>query len=322
MWPTLLEVQSAAGPVGLHSYGLLVLLAFCAAFLLVHLRAQQIGLHPDRLIGLYVGAAIGGLAGGRLLYAFAVEPARTLAEPLSLLSLSGFAFYGGVLGGALAVGTLAVAQRLPAWKLADIAAPAVILGLGIGRLGCFFAGCCHGAEAPIGDGAVALLDEGLLHGQIWLSSTFPFVTTEFHDGVGRLRGIPLYPTQLWSAATGIGLGAALSLAWTRRRFDGQIAAVALLLEPAARVTIEAFRADHRGYAVPLPSGLAEVLGRALPGMAHAGEEFGAAQVGLTTSQTIGLTMMVAGAVIYALRRRAGVAPEQAIEDLELADDTL
>lgn len=314
MWPTLFEVQTASGSWGAHTYGLLILIAFCGAFLLAHLRAQQIGLHPDKLLPAYVAAGVGGLLGGRVLYAVAVEPAELLANPLSILSFSGFAFYGGLLGGAVAVGLYAMARGIPAWKLADLAAPAVLLGLGVGRLGCFFAGCCHGAVAPPAE-AMALLPEGLIGGQIWLSGSFPFLTTEFAGGVGRLLHVPLYPTQLWSAAAGIGLCALLSVLWNHRRFDGQIAALALIVEPPFRILIEAFRADHRGYVVQWE--VSEAVVRWFPGLSQAGSELGSNTMGLTTSQTIGLAMMVLGVVLYALRRNAGVAPERSLEELEL-----
>ena len=124
MWPTLVELE---GGGGVHSYGLWVMTAFCVAFLAVHRRSLRVGLHPDRLLPVYLAAAVGGMFGGRLLYALAVEPARTFADPASLLSFSGFAFYGGGIGGALAVMLLARVQQIPMWPLADVCAPAVVL---------------------------------------------------------------------------------------------------------------------------------------------------------------------------------------------------
>lgn len=316
MWPTLYESTTELGTWGVHTYGLAILVAFCAAFLLVHFRARQVGIEPDHLLPLYVAAGVGGLLGGRLLYVLAVEPHRIVSEPLSLLAFSGFAFYGGLLGGALAVGLAVAALRLPAWKIADIAGPAVLLGLGLGRVGCFFAGCCHGAEAPVG--GTPLLPEGALQGQIWLSSTFPFLTTEFHGGVGRLLHTPLYPTQLWSVAAGVGLCALLSALWPHRRFDGQIAALTLILEPPFRILVEAFRADHRGYAVTFE--VSESLARTFPGLVQAGGTLDAHVMGITTSQAIGLAMMLAGVALYVARRHAGVAPETPLDELDLGEN--
>ncbi len=327
MWPTLFEIQTQSQPIGIHTYGLMILAAFCAAFLLVHVRAQRIGLHPDRLLPIYVAAAVGGLLGGRLLYAVAVSGiAGLLADPASLFAAGGFAVYGGILGGGIAVGAAARAMGIHPWKLADIAAPAVLLGMGIGRFGCFFAGCCHGAVVEGFEPSAGLLPERFTGGQIWVADRFPFVATEFasgNGGVSRLTDVPLYPTQLWAAFALLALAGLLAWVWERRRFDGQIAALALMLEPLYRITVEAFRADHRGYVFSWP--VSEELASWLPrGMTQAGAELGDGLVmGLTTSQAIGLASMALGVAIWFSRRNAGVAEERPVleddEDFDLGD---
>ncbi|MBN2800918.1 MAG: prolipoprotein diacylglyceryl transferase [Deltaproteobacteria bacterium] len=315
MWPTLYEIQlPQGGTIGLHTYGLMILVAFSVAFSLIHQRSRQVGIHPDRLVGVYIAAAFGGILGARLLYAIAVEPQRILADPSALFSLGGLAYYGGVIGGAIAVLAVGAWMRIPGWKFADIAAPALVLGQGIGRMGCFFAGCCHGAAAPAVSGAAALLPDGLLLGQIYLGSSFPYLTTEFHPGGvtrAELMNVPLYPTQLWAVAGGLGLAALLALMWRHRRFDGQIAATMLILQPLYRIAIEIFRADNRGYALAWETSSEWAL--YLPGIAQAGAQLqsggAAVQVGVTTSQGIGLVMIVVGAALYVFRWRAGVGEE-------------
>ncbi len=307
MLPTLVE---GTGGLGIHTYGLFIALAFASAFLVTANRALAAGISPAQLIPVFLAATAGGLLGGRLLYSVAVDPGLSglLAHPGALVRGSGFAFYGGLVGGFLAVAPTALRLGIEPWKLADIAAPSVLVGYGVGRLGCFFAGCCHGAVAPVGPDAVPLLGEhAVLHGQIWFTTHWPFVALEFHDGVGEILNQPLYPTQLWQSAYGLA-GAALMLAlWDKRRFDGQMAALYLVLEPLARIFVEAFRADPRGYAITFPVG--EKLAAALPGMSRAGRALAPGWVGLTTSQAIGLCMVVVGIAIYASRRHRGVAPE-------------
>ncbi|MEZ4235172.1 MAG: prolipoprotein diacylglyceryl transferase [Myxococcota bacterium] len=311
MWPTLFHIQGAAGPIDVNTYGLFIALAFSAAFLIIHLRARRAGVNPDQLLLGYVAAAVGGMLGARLLYAVSVDWERTISDPMSLLSCSGFAVYGGVLGGAVAVLSWAAANKLPLWKLADLAGPAVVIGNGIGRFGCFFAGCCHGAIAPTPQNPVGLLPAAFTGGQIWLSRTFPFVTLEFHGGVGRIHDVPLYPTQLFEALAYTTLAVFLAWRWTRRKFDGQIIGLALVLQPPIRMISEALRADQRGYVLSWE--VSEKVAAWFPGMSQAGEQLGAHIVGITTSQGIGLLMMVAGAVILVARRHAGVdttaAPE-------------
>jgi phosphatidylglycerol:prolipoprotein diacylglycerol transferase len=289
------------GPVPVNFYGLFMMLAFSGAFAIIHTRARQVGIHPDRLIPGYVSAAVGGMLGARLLYAVSVDWERTISNPISLMSCAGFAFYGGVIGGAIGVAIFVFASRLPPWKIADLAAPGVLLGYGLGRMGCFFSGCCHGAIAPTPEDPIGLLPEWFTGGQLWLSHTWPYLTNEVHGGVGRIHDIPLYPTQLWSAFEGLTLFGITAWAWTRRRFDGQIAALALIIEPPFRIFIESLRADERGYLVSW-SVSAEVA-RWFPGMAQAGEELGQNILGITTSQAIGAAMITLGVVIWAVRFR-------------------
>ncbi len=193
--------------------------------------------------------------------------------------------------------------RLSVWKIADLALPAVLIGHAVGRIGCFFAGCCHGGIAPIGEHPTGLLPGAFSGGQIWLSGVFPFLTNEVHGGVGRLQDVPIYPTQLWEAVSYGTLAAFILWHWPRRKFDGQTAALTLILEAPFRIVIEGFRADHRGYLVSWET--TEEIARLLPGMAQAGDELGTAILGVTTSQSIGFALMALGFVLYAVRRRAG-----------------
>jgi phosphatidylglycerol:prolipoprotein diacylglycerol transferase len=319
MLPTLYEVEINGQPIGVHPYGIFILLAFCSAFILAHLRALRVGIHPDRLLPVYVSAAVGGMIGGKLLYAIAVQPAETLADPMSLLGFSGFAVYGGVIGGTLTVAATALFLGIPPLKLADIAAPAVIVGMGVGRIGCFFAGCCHGAVANIGEAPRGLIPEGILHGQLWLSDVFPFLTQEFNDGVGRLHDLPLYPTQIYDATLLLGLTALLLGLYPYRKFDGQIAATALILQPPIRILVEAFRADERGYVMQWE--VSESMARRFPGMVQAGADLSGGTMGITTSQTLGLAAMGLGVVLFVVLARffPGVAPEVPIVQDELDD---
>ncbi len=307
MWPKLWDLDGPAGNFDVNTYGLLIVLAFSAAFLLVHVRALRIGWNPDRLVGAYLSAAVGGMLGGRVGYAVTVDAARTFSDPSTLASCAGFMLYGGIIGGVIAVGLYAVVAKIDVWKLADLAGPAILIGVAVGRLGCFFAGCCHGAVAPLGSDPVGLLPE-TFPGQMWLSDRFPYLALEFEQGVGRLLDVPLYPTQLWHSFGCFVLVAFLWWLWDRRKFDGEIAALTLMLEPPIRMFTEAFRADERGYIVSWPVS-PELAARLPPGLGQAGDDLGGSVAGITTSQGIGLLMMGLGVAIYLARRHAGVTAE-------------
>lgn len=304
MWPTLWEVPGS--PIALHTYGLMVLTGFVSSLVWVQLRAREIGMPLEKLPLAFGAAAVGGFGGAKILYALAT------GDLDAMFSVSGgLAWYGGLIGGAIAV--LAVARPLgfDAWKLADATVPAIVLGGTMGRIGCFFAGCCHGAPIPVDNHGTPLLPDGMLGGQILGHGSFPFISLVFDGGVARFQGVPLYPTQLWQAGGSALLFVLLTIVWRTRRFDGQVAGVFLVTEPVLRFVVEAFRGDHRGYAVALE-------GTDLPAVA-AGADAGNVVAGLTTSQGIAIGMVLLGIVLLVTRRNAGVAPETPSTDAYVDD---
>lgn len=139
------------------------------------------------------------------------------ADPLHWARLGepGYVWYGGMIG-ALLVAVIYFYRRphLKAALYADAFAPAIMVGAFVGRLGCFFAGCCYGVETDV-PWAVA----------------FP-----------RLSGLR-HPTQLYDAGIAAILGAVLLWRFGRRRFDGENIALLLMTYPVLRATTEIFRGD-------------------------------------------------------------------------------
>ena len=142
MYPTFFEFQG----IGLHMWGLMLMLAFTAAILTLNHRAKKVGIDPDLLVPFYQIIIIMSLVGSRLLHFVFAEPDVFFSNPLIFFDPNegGFAFYGGAIGGALAGALYIRWRKIPVWKLLDAAGPTMMLGLCLGRIGCFFAGCCHG----------------------------------------------------------------------------------------------------------------------------------------------------------------------------------
>lgn len=209
MWPDLWVVQTPDGPVTLHSFGALTLLAMLAVPAYVLARARLVGVPGAHLFGAWVGGVVGGVVG---------------AAAGAALGLRGL----GVVGSAAGVLLHLRLYPVPVRGLPDLVAPGIALSLGLSHAACFFAGCCSGAVAPTPSHPLGLLPASFSGGQVWLSTTFPFLTLEFHHGVGN-NGVPLYPTQLWAMCLWFPLAAWLSWRLPRRRFDGEVAAWALVL---------------------------------------------------------------------------------------------
>ena len=133
MRPVLFEL----GPLELRGYGLFIALGFVAAWLVTRRELERRAGRGDAAGTLIIAAALGGILGARL-YWYAEHASS--AQALDLFSSAGFTWYGGVLGGALAVIVAARLMRVPLDGLLGAGALALPLGYAIGRIGCQFAG--------------------------------------------------------------------------------------------------------------------------------------------------------------------------------------
>jgi phosphatidylglycerol:prolipoprotein diacylglycerol transferase len=127
------------GPVTLGTYGIMVATGLIWAFFLVRadLRRRGFGADAENIIGT---TGLAGLVGARL-YHLLEAPSEFFAHPLPLLfSTMGFAWFGAVIGGFLALVYLARHYRMSVLLMLDIASPAAAIGYGIGRIGCLISG--------------------------------------------------------------------------------------------------------------------------------------------------------------------------------------
>ena len=156
----------------------------------------------------------------------------------------GLAFYGGLLLSTAAGIVFLRVKRLPVWDIVDGSGWAIPLGLGWGRIGCFFNGCCYGSitRGPLGTvfpgGSQASLGqfrEGLLPSPEAVS-------------------LPVYPTQLFEAFFSFLIAlACYHYLLARRKFHGEVFLVFTILYAALRFLEEIIRRDDRGVLAGLSS---------------------------------------------------------------------
>ena len=84
-------------------------------------------------------AGISGLVGARL-YHVLENPRDLVADPSLLISRFGFAWFGGFLGGFVALVFLAKHYKIPILEFMDLCSPAAAVGYAIGRIGCLLSG--------------------------------------------------------------------------------------------------------------------------------------------------------------------------------------
>ncbi len=128
------------GPLTLQTFGLMFALAFLAAGALVAKRLKEIGKPVDWAYEIAFAALFGGIFGSRIY--FLVQNYDSVKEDLlgNLFSGSGLVWYGGAIGGTLAVLLWAWYRDFLRLTLLDLVAPALALGYAIGRCGCQLSG--------------------------------------------------------------------------------------------------------------------------------------------------------------------------------------
>ncbi len=144
-------------PTGLaiRGFGVMVLVSIVAASLLTLHRGAQLGLDLELLLSLGTWLFVAGIVGARLFYVIEYWPQfhkpslqETLAAVLNFPE-GGMVVYGALLAGAAALVVFVYKHHLPGLALTDLLAPGVVLGVGLGRLGCFMNGCCYGGPTDL-----------------------------------------------------------------------------------------------------------------------------------------------------------------------------
>ena len=222
MFPQLFHI----GSFSLPTYGALVAIAFLTGLWLTSRFAKERGVNSEKVVNLGVYCALTGMLGAKLLM-IAMDPEYRL-HPASIFTRetlqSAGIFYGGFIAALAFAYFYMKSQQLPVLPTADLFAPGVAIGHGIGRLGCFAAGCCWGRPTN-------------------LPWAVTFTNKDATTGVPL--GVPLHPTQLYEAvAEGI---ICLILIWRLKRgqTNGQVIGLYLLLYGMVRFGVEFLR-EHDG----------------------------------------------------------------------------
>ena len=214
----------------LATYGVLVAAAFLVALWLAGRLAKEAGLNVDAVTNLGIYCALASIAGAKLMM-FLVDIPYYTKNPGEIFSFStlraGGVFYGGLIA-ALGVAFWYMRKtKLPALQTTDVFAPAIALGHGIGRIGCFMAGCCWGVQCD----------------RAWAVT---FTDPAAEKLVGVPLNIPLHPTQLYEAFAEFAIFAFLYWRVRKPHPTGSIIAMYLVLYGTTRFVVEFFRHHEQG----------------------------------------------------------------------------
>jgi len=211
------------GPITIYTSGVFVVLGVLAGFLVSKIEAKKEGIPEQTYLIIAFWTFIFGFLGQRIVYAL-VEWRIFLNNPLSVVfSRSGFIFYRGIILAIFAIFILTKKFNISFLKFADIAAYGTPLGHALGRIGCFFYGCCYGKPTTSSIGIL-----------------FP------RESPAGLLGVKVIPTQLISAIFLLLLFFLLLFLKKKKKFNGQILLAYAFFYGIFRFIIEFYRGDPRG----------------------------------------------------------------------------
>jgi len=207
------------GSLTLQTFGIMFALAFLAAGAVIARRLSEWGKPPDWAYEMVLAGLVGGVVGARL--DFIVENYDLVKDDLlgNVFSGAGLVWYGGAIGGAIAVALWAWWRGIPGLAVLDLAAVPLAVGYAIGRIGCQLSGDGDYGQAWDGPWAMSYPD-----------GTEPTTQT--------VHPTPIYET--------LAMGLIAYLLWTLRdRFrPGVLFALYLVLAGTERFLVEFIRRNE------------------------------------------------------------------------------
>lgn len=194
--PYLVDIDPIAfsiGPVAVHWYGIMYLIAFAAFWLLGERRrrAGRLPVGPTAFSDLAFYGMIGVILGGRVGYMLFYAAPELLADPLSLFRIweGGMSFHGGLLGVLAAMWYWSRRNGMHFFDVMDFVAPLVPIGLGTGRLGNFIGGELWGRHTD--------LPWGMIFPRAIDTAGHSIEQLKAMAGAGQLAAEARHPSQLY-----------------------------------------------------------------------------------------------------------------------------
>ncbi|HEX6966360.1 MAG TPA: prolipoprotein diacylglyceryl transferase [Gemmatimonadaceae bacterium] len=226
------------GPLMLTGFGVAVLFAFVIAQIIATRELQRRGHDPEPVYDLIFAAVIGGLLGAKIYYAILFHSWS------ALFSRGGFVFWGGLIGGALAVTFVIWRKRLDFWRITDVAGIAIAAAYSIGRTGCWAVGDDYGR--PWNSALAVKFPNGAPPSTA--ANMHAVFGTPIPPGVSPDTVLSVYPTELFEVAMGFIMFLILWRLRDHKHAQGWLFGVYLVLAGIERFLVEFFRAkDDRFF---------------------------------------------------------------------------
>lgn len=226
----------------LHTYGLMIAIAFMVGMQLATRDGRRVDLSKDRnfdtfILDLCFWILVAAMVGSRVVFIIVNWGDDYSKDPMKIFRIweGGLVFYGGLIGAVLFSVYYSIRKGHDFYVVADTLIPMVALGQFFGRLGCFAAGCCWGKT--VGEG-------------YWSAVQFPSGSLIYnsmqHAGkiaAGASHTLHVHPVQLYESMGTLTLFFILLLTRAKKRFHGQLLLTYLFLYPILRSSLEFIRGD-------------------------------------------------------------------------------
>ena len=234
MWQVLFTIPIFGG-VKVFGYGMMLFLAFLASMNVAAFCAKKSGLNPEVIYDLSLGVFLGGLIGARLFYVAQYWGTKIhgVGEIFQIWK-GGVVLYGSIIGGAFAFFIYRGLKPFPLRPALDAIAPAIALGIAIGRFGCFLNGCCFGDVCGL-PWAVSFPEPS----PPWMAHNDAHLLN-----AGQAWSLPVHPTQIYSVIDGLLLMNLLLAYYPLRKRDGEVMGLLMVTYPFTRFLIEYLRSDE------------------------------------------------------------------------------
>ncbi len=221
------------GFIKIPLYGVMIATAYFTSYFYLLKRAKNWGYDEKFISDFMFYLVIWGLIGAKILYiiTFFNQFGENFYERIkNIFSFdtirAGFVFYGGLISGGFFFYMYTKKKKLNFLRLADFFSPALALSHSIGRIGCFFAGCCHGKQTN--------------------SITGVRFTNPYCEVDPLLLGHKIHPTQIYESFGNFIIFVILHKISKNNKKEGLIISIYTLFYSILRFTVEFFRGDNRG----------------------------------------------------------------------------
>ena len=219
------------GPLEITGYGLMLMVAFLMGGWLIARQLRENTLREDYAADIVAAAVVGGIIGAKLWYVALTQ------DPGALFSRGGLVWYGGFIGGALAVILNGWRLHVPLRWTMQLAAPALAAAYALGRVGCFLVNDDYGGPTS------------LPWGVKFPNGSPPSTAANLHGfgvivppGIDPSTVLTVHPTQLYEVAAML---VAFGILWVLRKKGrpvGWLFGVYLVFAGVERFLVEILRA--------------------------------------------------------------------------------